>query len=132
MRDATNSPKDVTNGPRKERVVAGSLTVNSEITIRRGKMCLLNPRVATISVNVPPISSIIIASSPGRLTVACRETRVSSRLAGAGLARSFLMSAVAPVMAVLIDAMFDLYVALTAAVSWPAVWGFKVAEVASE
>lgn len=85
-----------------------------------------------ISFNVPPISSMIRASSPGRLTAACREARAISRLAGGGLARVFLMSAVALVMAVLIEAMFDLYVALTAAVSWPAVWGFRVAEVTSE
>ena len=68
---------------------------------------LLSPSVAIISFSAPPISSIINASSPGRLTAACREARASPRLAGAGLARVFLMSAVAPVTAVLIEAMFD-------------------------
>lgn len=69
---------------------------------------ILNPRVAMISFSAPPISSIIRASSPGRLTVACRETRAGPRLARAGLARVVLISVVAPVMAVLIEAMFDL------------------------
>lgn len=75
---------------------------------RNGKKCLLNPRVAMISFSAPPSSSIIRASSPGRLTAACRETRADSRLAGAGLARVVFTSAVALVMTVLIEAMFDL------------------------
>lgn len=60
-----------------------------------------------ISFNAPPISSMMRASSPGRLTAACLEARARSRLAGGGLARVFLIFAVAPVTAVLIEAVFD-------------------------
>lgn len=82
--------------------------ISTEIALATAVMSNIpNPRVAMISFSAPPISSMIRASSPGRLTVACREARASSRLARAGLARVVLISAVAPVTAVLIEAMFD-------------------------
>lgn len=83
-----------------------SLTVGCGVSIEMGQRGVLNPRVAIISFNAPPISSIV-SRSPVRIVAACREVRASSTSAGAGLARNLLMSALAPVMAGLIEVLFD-------------------------